>query len=199
MVAHSSIDHSGVTGAGIAETIVNAKGDLIAATAADTVARLAVGTNGHVLTADSGETTGIKWAAAAGGSLTSFQEILGADVTMTNANQYYDALTHSCVAGTWLFIGRIVFLTSGTNTHSYTARIWDGTTTWDEANIGSIGLTANGWPFIIPMQAVVTLGSTTTVKLSGVGTRASQVIQRDVPDNGSSNHTYTKLVGIKVA
>ena len=51
----------------IAKSIVDAKGDLIAATAADTVSRLAVGTNGHVLTADSAEATGMKWAAAAGG------------------------------------------------------------------------------------------------------------------------------------
>lgn len=52
---------------GIPATIVDAKGDLIVATAADTVARRAVGTNGQVLTADSAESTGVKW--ASGGAL----------------------------------------------------------------------------------------------------------------------------------
>ena len=53
--------------AAIAKTIVDAKGDLIVGTAADTVARLAVGgTNNHVLTVDSSTATGLKWAAAGG-------------------------------------------------------------------------------------------------------------------------------------
>jgi hypothetical protein len=53
----------------IGSTIVDAKGDVIAATAADTVARLAVGANNTVLTADSAEATGLKWAAPAGAGL----------------------------------------------------------------------------------------------------------------------------------
>lgn len=52
----------------IQNTIVDAKGDLIAATAADTPARLAVGTNGQVLTADSTAATGLAWATASSGS-----------------------------------------------------------------------------------------------------------------------------------
>jgi hypothetical protein len=54
-------------GAAINKTIVDAKGDLIVGSAADTAARLAVGgTNGHVLTVNSGATYGVEWAAAAG-------------------------------------------------------------------------------------------------------------------------------------
>ena len=46
----------------VQKDIVDAKGDLIVATSADAVSRLAVGTNNYVLTADSGEATGLKWA-----------------------------------------------------------------------------------------------------------------------------------------
>ena len=49
-------------GGGVAESLLDAKGDIIVASAADTAARLAVGTNGQVLTAASGEATGLQWA-----------------------------------------------------------------------------------------------------------------------------------------
>lgn len=59
----------------IQNAIVDAKGDLISATAADVPARLAVGANGTVLTADSAEATGLKWVApATGGGMTLISE-----------------------------------------------------------------------------------------------------------------------------
>lgn len=68
--SNTDLDYSWVTqddANAIQNAIVDAKGDIIAATAADTPARLAVGTNGHVLTADSTTATGLKWAAVAAG------------------------------------------------------------------------------------------------------------------------------------
>jgi hypothetical protein len=47
----------------IANTLVDAKGDLLTATADNTPARIAVGANNTVLTADSSTATGLKWAA----------------------------------------------------------------------------------------------------------------------------------------
>ena len=78
----------------IAPTIVDAKGDLIVATAADTVSRLAVGaTNGHALKVNSATTSGLEWGAA-GGELK--------EVVFTSSNTSY--AIPSGVTGIWALI-----------------------------------------------------------------------------------------------
>lgn len=53
-----------IVASAVSGTLIDAKGDLLVGTADDTVARLPVGTNGYLLTADSAQSSGIKWAAA---------------------------------------------------------------------------------------------------------------------------------------
>jgi hypothetical protein len=53
-------DDSRITGA-VPKSVVTTKGDLIAATASATVDRVAVGTNGYALSADSTASTGVAW------------------------------------------------------------------------------------------------------------------------------------------
>jgi hypothetical protein len=66
---------------GIQPTIVDAKGDLITAVAADTPARIAVGANDTVLTADSTTATGLKWATPASGSTFSGSRVYSSSAT----------------------------------------------------------------------------------------------------------------------
>jgi hypothetical protein len=61
--------------------IVDAKGDIIAATGSDAVSRLAVGTNTYVLTADSTEATGLIWSAPTTGDVTGVAAGTNIDVT----------------------------------------------------------------------------------------------------------------------
>jgi len=67
---------TGISGGGTSGTVtitnsmataIDAKGDLIVGTGADTFSRLPVGANTYTLVADSAEATGLKWAAPAGG------------------------------------------------------------------------------------------------------------------------------------
>jgi hypothetical protein len=85
---------------GIQPTIVDAKGDLIAATAADTVNRLAVGSNDQVLVADSAASTGLAWKSYGAQFVAGKNKIINGDFgvwqrgtsfTMTNGVAAYTA------------------------------------------------------------------------------------------------------------
>lgn len=82
------------TAAGLSASIVDAKGDLIAATAADTVARLPVGTNGQYLSANSAQSTGLEWVTPSSGSLTllSTTSLTGTSTTISSISGAYKDL-----------------------------------------------------------------------------------------------------------
>jgi hypothetical protein len=96
--------------AAIAKTIVDAKGDIIAATAADTVSRLAVGANDTVLTADSSTATGLKWAAASAGATNLLDGTLGT-YRRFNANGTIDTSAAATLDATFY---QPVYLPAGT-------------------------------------------------------------------------------------
>jgi hypothetical protein len=122
---------------GIQPTLLTAKGDLISATAASTVARLAVGSNDQILVADSTASTGLKWATPASGSTfvgalastRATQSIANNTMTAINlateiydTNGFHDNVTNNTrftipagKAGTYLFFacGGTDFFTGG--------------------------------------------------------------------------------------
>lgn len=65
------------------------KGDLY--TYSTTNTRLGVGTNGHVLTADSAETTGLKWAAPSSGALTKIAKTTFSGATSASFNDVFSS------------------------------------------------------------------------------------------------------------
>lgn len=80
-----------VANAAVAKAIIDAKGDLIAGTAADTAARLGVGTDGQVLTADSTQATGLKWGAAGGAGSGTTEQVVSYFIYKSGATYQADS------------------------------------------------------------------------------------------------------------
>ena len=135
----------------IQNAIVDAKGDLISATAADTPARLAVGTNGHVLTADSTEATGIKWAAPAGGGKVLQVVSTTSTTVVTNSTGTYADLvsvtiTPSLATSKVLILFSCNFNMSGTDSYTKYKLVYDTSTDLIVTDVGtnSTALYASG-------------------------------------------------------
>lgn len=69
----------------------SAKGVILVGTGSGTFTALGVGTNGYQLTADSAQTSGVKWAPAAGSAagVTSWENVTAATKTMVSSTGYF--------------------------------------------------------------------------------------------------------------
>ena len=125
----------------IQNAIVDAKGDIIAATAADTPARLAVGANDTVLTADSSTATGLKWATpASGGGMTLLNS---GSTSLSGVNTY----TLSSISSSYTNL--YVIIADAYHTASYGSNIWlrfngDTGTNYAFSGVQTIDTTVSG-------------------------------------------------------
>ena len=134
--------------------LANAKGDIIGATAADTWDRLAVGTDGQVLVADSSQSTGLKW-----GSASSWTTMLVDDFVFTTL------LTHmtSVVSG-----AGAAFTTGGGGT---IANLACGTTT-----TGSVTLRPANAQYVYAGYSTQAMETSVNVGVVSDGTNSFQVV-----------------------
>ena len=120
-------------------TVIDAKGDLLVGTAADTVDRLAVGTNGQVLTADSSTATGLKFATPAGG-VTSASVNVDA-VEATSSTSYTDLNTVQSVTlttGTKAVVFLSAEIQNAAITNSFVSVAISGSTTTSATDAFSV-------------------------------------------------------------
>jgi len=98
----------------IQNSIVDAKGDLIAASANDTPARLAVGNNGETLVADSSTSTGLRWNTKPSGN-----KILNSDFSIWQRGTSFSSIAANAYGpDRWTFgvVGDVVNVTRQTFT-----------------------------------------------------------------------------------
>ena len=129
---------TGISGGGTSGTVtitnsmattIDAKGDLIGGTGSDTFARLAVGANDTVLTADSTTATGLKWAAPAGGGgamvLTKAQSFSASatinvnDCFSTTYKNYLIIINNTAIAGNFDLNFRLRVSSADNTTSNY--------------------------------------------------------------------------------
>lgn len=129
----------------IAKSTVDAKGDLLVGTANDTISRLAVAsTAGYVLTVDSAEATGLKWAAAAGGGkvlqvvyATTTSGVTIASTTFTDTNLTATITPTSASSTILIFVNQVTDIYRSSTAQGGEIRILRGSTSVFEPGVNT--------------------------------------------------------------
>lgn len=192
----------------IQNAIVDAKGDIIVATAADTPSRLAVGANNTVLTADSSTATGLKWATPAAGGGGKVLQVVSATTTTTTtitSTSLTDSGITATITPTSATSKILVIISAATSVSKAAvegyggAKLLRGGTTIADFGTGDFqGVTADGTiaftrvktsPAITYYDSPATT-SATTYKVQGRGLNASTTIEFQ---SGNAPSTITLL------
>jgi hypothetical protein len=168
-------------------TAIDAKGDLVVGTGADTFSKLTVGANGTTLVADSAEATGLKWATPASASPTSATAYIGTSQTTTSTT-----FTDLATAGPAVTITtgtKAIALITGRFTSPAGANARMGVTVSGSSSIAASDDKATSqtvsnddrWSLAIPYTTLTAGSNTFTCKYrTGGGTGTSTFEQREI-------------------
>lgn len=176
----------------VLDTIVDAKGDIITATAADTPARLAVGANGTFLKADSTQATGLAWGTPTGGNWVLIETITAS----ASATVDFDSGINSTYKVYAVVIANALPATDGVNLYlrvsddggvTYEADASDYVWALDLLNTSG-GETLAGAAGDTEIELIDTLnqGNTTAEKISGI-------VYMFAPDESAKTHFTWQL------
>ena len=119
---------------------------------------------------------------------------LASNVALPTIGSWFDVLTQSLAAGTYLLVGKAsVRSTSGAS--ALAVRLSDGTTVYDTSNY--VNTTGAGAREQAVVTTLITLGSTTTVRLQGMDAgSASGMVSAN--EQGNASPKDTSLIWVKV-
>lgn len=121
---------------------------------------------------------------AAPGAPTFNTSVITADVTITAAGAYVDGPSLTLAPGTYDLKGALLFLAGSSAGRTFEARLWDGTTVYTNGSQGVTGTALIGQQSVA-LSWVITLATTTTVKMSGTSSIAAGDKIRGLSTKGS--------------